>query len=893
MGAMRTCIISLLLFFSGGLVLQAQSPLDRNISITFSHQTLEGALYQLMDEADVPLLFNNAILPQKPVHVRFTDDSVGRILTFLFRDSNIIPVWNGRSILLKKEVQAKTLPTYTISGYVESAESGERLGQTTVYSTTSDQGVYTNPFGFFSLTLPAGNHKLVISYLGYRPGQLDIDVTQDTSVGITLEADLTLKPVTITARDSTFLQRSLDLYADKLVPAAGQSLPRLGGEMDIMRWVHLLPGIQTGADGLGGIFVRGGDAGHNLVMIDDVPIYNVNHAGGLLSVFNTSTIQSVRLMKGFIPSRFGGRLASVMDVRTRDGNNQTWGGEASIGILSSNLTIEGPLVKGKTSVLAAARGSLLNTYLEPGMRAYKQNRGEDGSTEFGFYDFTLKLAHIFSDTDKIYLSYYKGQDQFKNYGQRTDLFSLENREGDILGFRLKQGYDETLKWGNRAFSVRWNHVITPRLFLNTTALHTQMRINIGYTDQDTLQLLNNPPIFSTNFSAGRFKSSIQEGGVKFDFQWAPNPYHEVRFGGEYKQQVFQPGVLRLADNNLEVPEMPTAIRNIPDSNLKVIYAENRQQISQALVFNYGLHLAGFRTENTEYWSLQPRLALSWLINKDLLLRTSLGKNTQFFHLLSSNTVGLPTDLWVPSTRAIAPQQAWQFTLGGEWVIGDNWSFHTEAYYKKMDQLLNFTEGATFVNDWEENVTQGEGEAFGIDFMLRKQAGSIQGWLSYSLAWSNRSFDRINFGQPYPFTFDRRHDLKLVLIQDLGERWDVSASWIFGTGLAFSLPLETFEVTFPGIPNGPITGIDYGSKNQFRLPYYHRLDLGVNYRRIDKQGRSHRLQIGVYNAYNRNNPLYYKFNRSLVVQNNSIVEARELVGVRLFPILPSFSYSLQF
>lgn len=890
---MRTYVSLLFLLLSGWLEGNAQSPLDRHISISFSHQPLEKALYQLMDEADVPLLFNNSVLPQKNVHVRFTEEKVSQILAFLFRNTDIQPEWDGRYIVLVRGKPEGGPPVFTVSGYIESAESGERLAQTTVYSSSADRGVYSNEFGFFSLSLPMGKHQLVVSYLGYRPRQFSLDVRTDTTLEVLLAADLTLKTVTVTASDSSFLRRPLDFSTDELVPAVGEVLPRLGGEMDLMRWVHLLPGIQTGADGIGGIFVRGGDAGHNLVMIDDVPIYNVNHAGGLLSVFNTSTIKSVRLMKGFMPPRYGGRLASVMDVRTRDGNKLNWEGEASIGLLSSNLTLEGPIVKGKSSFLVAGRGSLLNAYLEPGMRQYKKRNGEDGSTEYGFYDLTVKLTHTFSETDKIYFSYYHGKDRFKNYGQRSDLFSLENQEGEVIGFRLKQEYDENLSWGNRAWSFRWNHLMGPRLFLNTTVLYSRMQVDVGYEDQDSLQVLGSSPLFAVNLSAGEFLSSVQDGGVKFDFQWVPNPMHEVRFGGEFRRQVFQPGILRVSEDDLEVPEAPFAIRRTHDVTQSAFYAENRQQFGQKAIVNYGFHIAGFQNGNTAYWSFQPRLALTWLANNHWIFRTSLGKSTQFAHLLSNNSVGLPIDLWVPSTADVTPQRAWQATIGAEWLLSEAWSFSVEGYYKWMDELLSFSEGATFVNDWEKNVTQGEGEAFGVDVMLRKQMGGTQGWLSYSLAWAHRSFERINLGQPYPFTFDRRHDLKLVVIQELGDQWDFGVSWVFGTGLAFSLPLETFEVSFPGVPDGPILGIDYGSKNQFRLPYYHRLDMSVNYQKVDRRGRAHKFQLGVYNAYNRNNPLYYTFNRSLVVQNNAIVERRELVGVRLLPLLPSLSYSLQF
>ncbi len=890
---MRTQFITLLLFFLGWTSLSAQSPLDRTVSISFVQQNLDEALFQLMVDEEIPLLFHNGILPVKPIHLRFQKEKVSRVLDVLLEDTGVEYAWNGRQVVLTERKSIPQPATYTVSGYIEAAGSGERLSETTVYSPSADRGVFSNEFGFFSLTLPAGHHELLISYLGFRPRQLSVDLMADTVLLINLAADLTLRPVTVTASDSSFLRRPLDFSADELIPSEGESLPRLGGEYDLMRLVHLLPGVQTGADGIGGIFVRGGNAGHNLVIIDDVPIYNVNHAGGLLSVFNTSTIKSVRLMKGAIPARYGGRLSSVMDVRTRDGNKVDWQGEASLGLLSSNLTLEGPIVRGKSSVLISGRGSLLNLYLRPGMRTYKARRGENGSTEYGFYDLTAKVSHTFSETDKIYLSYYQGRDDFSNFGQRTDVFGLTDIQGNNYGFRLKQSYDEHFDWGNRAWSLRWNHLLNPQLFLNTTVTYSQMDVNINYSDRDTLEIYQPAPVLSTSLTAGEYHSDVREGGVQFDFHWAPNARNEVRFGAQFKKSLFQPGVIRFTNQSLENQDFPTIHRNEHDVSAQNLYIENRQQLGDQLILNYGLRLGGFRTGSTNYWALQPRFSATWLASKKLMLRASVSKNNQFVHLLSNNAIGLPTDLWVPSTEDIQPQKAWQVTLGGDIRLGDAWSFSMEGYAKRMDQLLSYSEGITFVDDWENNVTQGEGEAFGIDIMLRKQRGKTKGWLSYSLAWANRSFDRINFGDVYPFKYDRRHDIKLVLIQEINDHWEFSGSWIFGTGLAFSLPLEQFEVSFPGVPELPIVGVDYGAKNQYRLPYYHRLDFSINYRSFANNGLEHRFQAGVYNAYNRNNPLYYKFDRSLVVSDNELVEQREFVGVRLLPILPSLSYSLRF
>ena len=891
---MRLLLTALLCWPFALCFLPAQSMLDQPVSISFAHQPLEQALYKLMDETDASLLFNNRILPQKDIHFTFTQAPLSQVLDVLLADTNLDYADQAGWIVIRLKPPSPVQQEYVVSGYIEEEESGERLAEATIYEPGSQRGVHSNEYGFFSLRIPEQASMLEISYLGYRSEVLEVKgLQQDTQLLITLKPDLTLNEVVVTAADSSLLRRMRSFSADELSPGQGASLPRLAGEFDLMRMVHLLPGVQTGADGVGGIFVRGGDAGHNLVLVDGVPIYNVNHAGGLLSVFNTQTVKSVRLLKGAFPARYGGRLSSVLDVRTRDGNKEYWEGQASVGLISSNVTLEGPVVRGQSSVLLSGRGSLLNLYLQPLMRNFKADLGEAGSTSYGFFDVTAKFSHTFSDQDKLYFSFYQGSDTYDNYGSRDQLFSLDAGTGEQLGFRQKSTYRDRMTWGNQAWSLRWNHLISPELFLNTTLTHSKMNVDLRYEDRDTLQLLRPGASLYIDGLVGAYHSSIRDAGALFDFHWLPDHRHQIRFGAHLKRGRLEPGILRYNEEAADREFATQMQRRSYVTQETNFYAENTQEVSPALLLNYGLYLAHFRSGRQTYWSLQPRLSANWVLNDRWMLRSSFGKNTQFIHLLSNNTLGLPTDLWVPSTPDIAPQQAWQATLGADVSFGKGWSMSVEGYYKAMDELLNFTEGVTFASNWEHNVTQGSGTAYGIDVMLRKQRGRTQGWLSYSLAWSNRQFGRINFGEVYPFTYDRRHDVKLVVLQELGNRWDVSASWVFGTGLAFSLPQEQFAVTFPGVPGLPVDGIAYGDKNGFRLPYYHRLDVGVNYRFFGKNGLEHRLKGGVYNVYNRRNPLYYRFDNSLVVTDNQLQERKEFVGVHLLPVLPSVSYSLHF
>lgn len=872
----------------------AQNDLKPTYSVSFAHETLESALFQLMDRG-VPLLFRNDLLPEKEIHVRFEEATLEDILTYLLADTGLgsrrVDGWLLIEPLPREIVNPE--PRYTLSGFITDDQNGERLAHASAYCPQAGVGTYSNEYGFFSLTLSPGRHDVRFSHLGYREQVFTVNLYRDTVVSLSLPPDLTLDEVVVTAGDSSLLRRARIFGAEEISPTEGAALPRLAGEMDLLRMVHLLPGVQTGADGMGGIFVRGGDAGHNLVLIDGVPVYNVHHAGGLLSVFNTSTVKSIRLLKGGFPARYGGRLSSVLDVRTREGNQKQWSGEASVGLLSSNLTLEGPLVTDKTTLLLSGRGSLLNLYLGPFMEQYKLNQGEQGGTEYGFYDVTAKLTHQFSAKDKLYLSYYQGSDDFRNFGETTTDFSLRTLSGGLLPFQRKQTYEESLQWGNRALALRWNHLVSPRLFLNATLTYSQMAADVAYDQQDTLHILGPQPFRSLQIEAGRFKTRVKDLGARLDFHWAPNAQHDIRFGGDLQWGQFNPGLLRFEQNTDDAQPDPTLKPRLYPTQAANVYLENTQQLGDSWWLNYGFHLSRFSTESTNYWSLQPRLSANWLVNERLMLRLAAGKNSQFVHLLTNNALGLPTDLWVPSTDEIPPQHAWQYSLGLDADLGKGWSFGAEAYYKDMQQLLSFSEGAGLVDAWADNVTSGSGTAYGLEVMLRRQAGSFRGWLSYSLAWANRRFDRINFGEVYPFTFDRRHDIKVVLLQELNEKWDFSISWLFGTGLAFSLPLEQISVSFPGVPDLPVVGYSYGGKNQLRMPAYHRLDLGVNYRLVSTNGLQHRFQLGIYNAYNRQNPLYFRLDSRIVVQDNQLREQRRFVGVEMLPILPSFSYSLKF
>ena len=870
--------------------LNAQN-LHQKIDITFENQSLEAALFQLMDEQNVPLLFKNDLLPQKNIHNTFRQYRLDEILDFLLRGTNLGFAVQNEAILIYLLPQVSEV---MISGAVRSNTSGESIIGASVFLPELKQGTYTNEYGQFSLSVPPGNWILETSHIAHQSQIQRIKFQKDTTLQLKLDFSIRLEELTVW--DSSLNRQVLpsDWDLDLINLEASKILPRLAGESDLIRSIHLLPGVQTGPDGIGGLFIRGGNAGHNLVLVDGVPVYNFNHAAGLLSVFNSSVLKTAKLHKGAYPARYEGRLSSVLDIRTREGNFNKMAGSAEVGLLSGKALLEGPLFSnGKSSFLMAGRWSFLNSYLEPQIRNYKQKQGEQGASRYNFYDLNGKLNYQISPKHKLFLSYYRGSDAFDNFGSKVDSFIVQEPQTQTqIPFLFRQEYNERVSWGNEILALRWNSEFHPKLFGNTTLTYSNLSLDFGFENKDSLSLRSPETLLNFGLDAGWYSSSIQDLAVKVDFDWHPHHDHYIRFGAKVGNIKFQPGILEYNASTQEFVEQGFQKNRPIHSNELAFYLENTQQIGTKWKLNYGLHLAQYFVEQQQYFTVQPRFSLYWQTGQAIALNASYRKTNQFLHLLSSSTIGLPTDLWVPSTGGIRPEVGHQVSMGSDLDLSPSWSLHVETYYKKMDHLLNYSEGVSFIDDWEENVTVGDGTAYGIDFQLKKKLGQTTGWISYSWSYTDRQFTFLNQGLSYPFKYDRRHDLKLALIHRFSNRFSASANFLFGTGLAVSLPTQQFVIQEPGTSEPPISVIDYGPKNQFRLPYYHRLDLGVNYQ-FQKWSLTHQIHLGVSNLYDRNNPLYYRLNKALSIQNSQLTDFREFVGVRLLPVLPSINYSINF
>jgi hypothetical protein len=753
---------------------------------------------------------------------------------------------------------------HTISGYVRDGSNAESLIGANVYEKKLLAGTTANNYGFYSLTLPSDTVTIVYSYVGYAPKEVKFLLRRDTIINVELMG-AALQEVVIIGERSDPIQERTQMSSISVPIAQMKSMPAFLGEVDILKVLQLLPGVQSGMEGSSGMYVRGGGPDQNLILLDGVPVYNASHLFGFFSVFNADAINNVELIKGGFPARYGGRLSSVIDISMKEGNMKKFQGEGSIGLISSKLTLEGPIVKDRTSFIVSGRRTYIDLLARPLMKA----ESEDEIMGYFFYDLNAKLNHKFSDKDRIYLSMYTGDDKF--YAKyKYD----EHYNGNI--YRSKE--DGGITWGNITTALRWNHMLNQKLFSNTTLTYSRYRFNTKLEEKSE-NIIDGIP--ENRFYSLKYLSGIQDYALKFDFDYLPNPKNYVRFGANAIHHTFNPGAFGYKETDQADTTMGAPKMNAIEFGL---YAENDIIVTNRLKLNVGLHFSGFNVDGRFYNSLQPRVAGRYLFTPTFSGKFSYNQMQQFIHLLTNSGIGLPTDLWVPSTGTIQPQQAQQVAMGLAKNLNSTYEISLEGYYKKMKNLIEYKEGANFFNlekDWEGKVESGEGSSYGAELFLQKKHGSVTGWIGYTLAWSNRTFENINDGETYPYKYDRRHDLSVAMMKKLGRKVEFSTNWVYGTGNAITLPMASYSGMYHDI-------YDYGSRNSFRMNSYHRLDLSFSFVKNTRWGER-RWILGVYNAYNRKNPFYV----DIKTKHNEAGAYNQFVQYSLFPIIPSISYSFKF
>lgn len=770
---------------------------------------------------------------------------------------------------------------FTISGYIKDERTGETLIGANVYDAKSGQGTSSNTFGFYSITLPRDSVKLLFSYVGYESVAQSLWLDGNRALDVALPISVTLKEVVVVGTEVQRIEDNTQMSSIDVPIRQIKSIPALLGETDVLKALQLLPGVQSGGEGQSGLYVRGGGPDQNLILLDGVPVYNASHLFGFFSVFNTDAIKDVRLIKGGFPARYGGRLSSVIDITMKEGNQKKLSGVASIGLVASRFTLEGPILSDRTSFIVSARRTYIDVLAAPFIRlANRQNEGYQSSVGYYFYDLNAKVNHKISNKDRVFFSIYGGRDKFYFNERYTEPGNYEDFNNAGLG------------WGNITAAFRWNRQWQPKLFSNTTLTYSGYNLNtvaeFGNTDIRNKQ----EELFGLDYIAG-----IRDWGLKIDFDYLPTPRHSIRFGANLVNHRFSPGTfgLREVRTASDYKFEQTSGQDIVFAQEGFLYAEDEIALSKLLKINVGLHLAGFLVQDRLYPSLQPRFSARYLLPKSSSIKVSFATMQQFIHLLAFEGIGLPTDLWVPSTRRVRPQSSWQVAAGYAKSLGQGYEFSLEGYYKSMNNVIAYQdgEGIFATSDWQDRVTQGRGYSYGAEVFLQKKRGRLNGWVGYTLSWTMRQFDDLNDGKPFPFRYDRRHDLSVVALYELNERISFSGTWVYGTGNAITLPNSKFIGTNPNF-GWEQTFEYFGNRNDFRMQSYHRLDVGVNFTK-QKKRFLRTWALGAYNLYNNNNPffVYLGTDNEYDPATGNTTSAPAFKQVSLFPLIPYITYTAEF
>ncbi|RYY68469.1 MAG: TonB-dependent receptor [Chitinophagaceae bacterium] len=763
---------------------------------------------------------------------------------------------------------------YTLSGYIKDNYSGETMIGATLSVKGKTKGISSNQYGFYSITLDSGQYNFVASSVGYLPQNITVHLTADSVMNISMVSGASLQEeVVVTARRRDNNVKSAQLGKISLPIEQIKQIPAFLGEVDLLKVIQLLPGIRNAGEGSAGIYVRGGGPDQNLIMLDDAVVYNTGHLFGFFSIFNSDAIKNVSLIKGGMPAQYGGRLSSVLDISMKEGNNQQYQVEGGIGLIASRFSIQGPIKKDKSSFIVSARRTYVDAIAKPFISKESQFYGSG----YYFYDLNAKLNYKFSEKDRLYLSGYFGRDVF-----------------DFVNGR--QSLDVNIPWGNATGTLRWNHVFNKKLFANTTAVYNDYKFDFTAAQND----------FEVGLSSG-----IRDLTLKQDLDWYPQGNHKIKFGGLYTYHRFTPSVVTGRQDSVSfVPLNPQT----KFAHEAALYLQDDWEISNKWQVNAGLRYSlfqqigafklyetdvnGNRTDSTvygkgdavkTYGGFEPRLSVRYSINEETSIKASVTHNLQYIHLVSNAGTTLPTDLWVPSTYLVKPQKSWLYAAGLFKNFKNN-TFETslELYYKDMQNQIEYREGYTpnSIDDTENDFVFGRGWSYGSELFVNKIKGKLTGWVGYTLSWTWRKFPLLNFGEKYPAKYDRRHDLSIVGMYQLSKRWKVSASFVYGTGNAATLPQRFYIV-------GGVLTQEYSRINQYRLPSYHRLDLSaiLEGRKNDQRKLKTEWVFSLYNAYSRANPYFIYYDQSGSPNNGTLkVQAKQ---VSIFPVIPAVTWNFKF
>jgi hypothetical protein len=763
---------------------------------------------------------------------------------------------------------------YTISGFIKDSLSGETLIGASVTIAGKTKGISSNQFGFYSITLEAGEYTLVCSFIGYLPKIINIKLDGNKQLNFDVLPRSTLSQEVIVSskrRDANVKNAQMGRFSLPIEQI--RSVPAFLGEVDLLKTIQLLPGVRNAGEGSAGLYVRGGGPDQNLILLDDAPVYNTGHLFGFFSIFNSDAIKNVSLIKGGMPAQYGGRLSSVLDIAMKEGNNQKFQVEGGIGLIASRVSIQGPIKKNKASFIVSARRTYIDALTKPFIKKESQFYGSG----YYFYDLNAKVNYRFSEKDRLYISGYFGRDVFNFVNGRQSL-------------------KVNIPWGNATGTIRWNHVFNKRLFGNTTAVYNDYNFTFKAA-QNSFEV--------------KLASGIRDLSIKQDFDLYPFTGHKVKFGALYTHHRFTPSVVSGKQDSITFAPNNAQVKF---ANEVAAYIQDDWELSEKVKINIGLRYSGFqqvgaykiyksdangnRLDSTvfgkgkpvkTYGGFEPRITMRYALTDEASIKASYTRNLQYIHLVSNAGTTLPTDIWVPSTYRVKPQISNLYAAGLFKNFKDNtYETSLELYYKQMQNQIEYQEGYTpnTLEDTENFFTFGKGWSYGAELFINKTKGKLTGWIGYTLSWTWRQFAALNFGEKYPAKYDRRNDLSVVGTYELSKKWKLSAAFVYGSGNAATLPQRFYIV-------GGVLTQEYSRINEYRLPSYHRLDLSAILTPKKNLNRKWRTEwvFSIYNAYSRQNPYFIYFDQSGNPANGDLaIQAKQ---VSLFPIVPAVTWNFKF
>ena len=791
--------------------------------------------------------------------------------------------------------QSPKVQKYTLSGYVKDSTSGEYLIGTSVYIKELQKGVNCNAYGFYSITIDGGTYSIITSFIGYKEKIQTVNLNKDQTLNIDLAPRVVeTKEVVVSAQKADKNVKGTQMGRVEVEVEQIKTLPALMGEVDVLKTIQLLPGVKSAGEGNSGFYVRGGGPDQNLILLDEAVVYNASHLFGFFSVFNSDAIKNISLTKGGMPAQYGGRLASVLDISMKEGNNKEFHGDGGLGYIASRLTLEGPIVKNKSSFIISGRRTFIDLFLrEP----FIDNNSNLAGNSYYFYDVNAKLNYTLSQKDRLFVSGYFGRDVFNFKSSQT-------------GFKVR------IPWGNATTSLRWNHLYSDKLFMNSSLIFTDYKFEFGAVQQQF------------DF---RIFSGIRDYAGKVDFNWFPNILHNVKFGVNYTYHRFTPTNVSAKAGDV-VFDLGKITRFYAHD--VALYANDEWDITEKLRVNAGFRATMFEhvgpftryvqdpsfpgkfTDTIDYSTgekvkmythIEPRISLRYELKNNSSIKASFTQNYQYIHLASFGSVSLPTDIWVPSTDLVKPQFGTQYSVGYFKNLKENvFETSVELYYKTMKNQIDYREGSTpdqdVKNNPDNNFVFGEGESYGAEFFVKKAKGKVTGWIGYTLSYTNKKFPDLNNGNSFPAKYDRRHDASFVMTYEYNKKWTFGAVWVYSTGDALTLPSQRYFVSAaPPISingNGNIEFnnnfnvlSDYGKRNDFRQKAYHRLDISATLHVQKERKFKSEWVFSIYNVYSRMNPYFIYFD----VQGNSTdgnlaIQAKQ---VSLFGMIPSVTYNFKF